>query len=49
VSALTAPGAEAALASFRETYAFDGWFVPASNDEYAGLGAYLKPVQGFYK
>jgi len=22
--------------------------VPASNEEYAGLGAYLKPVQGFY-
>jgi ABC-type phosphate/phosphonate transport system substrate-binding protein len=46
--ALMAPNAEAALASFREAYAFDGWFVPASNQEYAGLGAYLKPVQGFY-
>jgi ABC-type phosphate/phosphonate transport system substrate-binding protein len=49
VNALIAPGAETALASFRETYAFAGWFVPANNEEYAGLGAYLKPVQGFYK
>ena len=48
-NALTAPGAEAALADFREAYALGGWFVPASNEEYAGLGAYLKPVQGFYK
>ncbi|HWR87440.1 MAG TPA: PhnD/SsuA/transferrin family substrate-binding protein [Acidiferrobacterales bacterium] len=47
--ALMAPNAEAALASFREAYALDGWFVPAGNEEYVGLGAYLKPVQGFYK
>jgi ABC-type phosphate/phosphonate transport system substrate-binding protein len=46
--ALMAPDAEAALAGFREAYALSGWFVPASNAEYAGLGAYLKPVQGFY-
>jgi ABC-type phosphate/phosphonate transport system substrate-binding protein len=46
--ALMAPNAEATLASFRDAYAFDGWFVPAGNQEYAGLGAYLKPVQGFY-
>jgi ABC-type phosphate/phosphonate transport system substrate-binding protein len=48
VNALMAPGAEAALASFREAYALGGWFVPASNEEYAGIGVYLKPVQGFY-
>lgn len=47
-SALMTPGAEAALVNFREAYAFGGWFVPASNEEYAGLSAYLKPVQGFY-
>jgi ABC-type phosphate/phosphonate transport system substrate-binding protein len=46
--ALTAPGTEATLASFREAYAFGGWFVRATNEEYAGLGAYLKPVAGFY-
>lgn len=49
VNALLAPGAETALASFREAYAFGGWFVPANNEEYAGLGVYLKPVQGFYQ
>ncbi|OGI42967.1 MAG: hypothetical protein A2150_04060 [Candidatus Muproteobacteria bacterium RBG_16_64_11] len=46
--ALLTPGTEATLAAFREAYAFGGWFVRASNAEYAGLGAYLKPVQGFY-
>ncbi len=46
--ALTAPGTEATLAAFREAYAFGGWFMRAGNEEYAGLGAYLKPVQGFY-
>jgi len=48
-NALIAPGAETMLASFREAYAFDGWFVPANDAEYAGLAAYLKPVQGFYR
>jgi ABC-type phosphate/phosphonate transport system substrate-binding protein len=47
--ALLAPGTEAVLAGFREAYAFGGWFVRATNEEYAGLGAYLKPIQGFYK
>jgi ABC-type phosphate/phosphonate transport system substrate-binding protein len=47
-NAFKAPGAETMLASFREAYAFDGWFVPASNEEYVGLATYLKPVQGFY-
>lgn len=48
VQALTAPEAQTTLASFRETYALSGWFVPADSKEYAGLGAYLKTVQGFY-
>jgi ABC-type phosphate/phosphonate transport system substrate-binding protein len=49
VNALTAPGAQDALADFRSAYALSGWFVPAGDQEYAGLGAYLKTVQGFYK
>ncbi len=47
-NALLTPGTEATLASFREAYAFGGWFVRATNEEYAGLGAYLKPIPGFY-
>jgi len=45
--ALLVRGAEATLSNFREAYALGGWFVSANNEEYAGLGAYLKPVQGF--
>jgi len=48
VNALLTPGTEAVLAGFREAYAFGGWFVRTNNEEYAGLGVYLKPVQGFY-
>jgi len=48
IAALMAPEAEAVLANFRQAYAFKGEFVPAANAEYAGLGIYLKPVQGFY-
>jgi ABC-type phosphate/phosphonate transport system substrate-binding protein len=48
VAALMAPEAEAVLTNFREAYAFKDSFVPANNAEYAGFGAYLKPVQGFY-
>jgi len=48
VAALMAPEAEAVLANFRQAYAFKDAFVPANNAEYAGLGIYLKPVQGFY-
>jgi ABC-type phosphate/phosphonate transport system substrate-binding protein len=49
VTALLAPEAESALSAFREAYALGGWFVPATNEEYAGVSAFLKPVQGFYK
>lgn len=49
VNALVSQSAEAKLVSFREAYALGGWFVYADNKEYDGLGAYLKPVQGFYK
>ncbi|MBS1246052.1 MAG: hypothetical protein H6R47_251 [Proteobacteria bacterium] len=48
VAALMAPEAEAVLADFRQAYAFKDSFVPANNAEYADLGVYLKPVQGFY-
>ena len=48
-AALTSSEAEATLTGFRETYALSGWFVAAENKDYAGLGSYLKPVQGFYK
>lgn len=47
-NALTVTNAAVTLASFREAYALRGWFVRARNEEYAGLGVYLKPVQGFY-
>lgn len=47
--ALTTPDAETALAGFREAYALSGWFVPATDQEYTGLGIYLKTMQGFYK
>lgn len=49
VQALTAPAAQNELADFREAYALSGWFVPATDQEYAGLGVYLKTVAGFYK
>lgn len=48
VAALTSPEAESALSAFREAYALSGWFIPATSSEYASLGNYLKPVQGFY-
>ena len=48
VAALMAPEAEAVLADFRQAYAFKDSFVPANNAEYADLGVYLRPVQGFY-
>lgn len=49
VNALTAPGAETMLPAFRDAYALGGWFVPANDTEYAGLGIYLKTVPGFYR
>jgi ABC-type phosphate/phosphonate transport system substrate-binding protein len=48
-NALTAAGAESMLPAFRDAYALGGWFVPATDAEYAGLGAYLKTVPGFYR
>lgn len=49
VEALMSPEASTALSAFRETYALSGWFVAAQDEEYKGLGEYLRLVQGFYK
>jgi len=49
VEALMSPEASNALSAFRETYALSGWFVTAQDEEYKGLGEYLRLVQGFYK
>ncbi len=46
--ALLVSAAQTALSDFRDAYALSGWFTRARNEEYAGLSAYLRLVQGFY-
>jgi ABC-type phosphate/phosphonate transport system substrate-binding protein len=47
-AALLAPAAQAPLAKFREAYSLGKDFVPATNAEYADVGAYLRNVWGYY-
>ena len=46
--ALLSPAAAIPLASVREAYGLGKGFVAAKNDEYAGLGEYLKDIWGYY-
>jgi ABC-type phosphate/phosphonate transport system substrate-binding protein len=48
VEALLAPEAVAPTAKLREAYGVGKGFVPATNGEYVGLGAYLRNEWGYY-
>lgn len=46
--ALLSPAAQEPLRALREAYGLGNGFVTARNDEYAGLGQYLKDQWGYY-
>jgi len=48
VEALQAPASDVPLARVREDYGLGKNFIPAEDQEYAGLGKYLRGVEGFY-
>ena len=47
-AALLAPAASGPLAALREAYGFGNGLVAARNEEYAGLGIYLRNEWGYY-
>lgn len=47
-AALLAPAAQQPLQALREAYGFGNGLVAARNDEYGGLGTYLRNEWGFY-